>query len=596
MPRAIVRSGEKFSCSRFGDQLILQSNNDELNFFDICCISPIRDQGIKAPFMNILELFKQKTSSFLNTKLDSTLFYRYAFNEEEIFFIEMFRFNDNIFETVGHYNVEELEITIHGELLNSQWWIRWNDNRTIVLIDLISKESFPYTSPLLKTENDILVQDGIAYWINFKIRKIGCILDFSTDAPLFIDDHSTIYMDYHALDRTPGNNRFVMKDDEGCFGFSETFSRRIELTYDIPSGCRCFIRYEGYVVPKPRYYDGKVYCEVWDFKMLDNKIFVCEEEGDDTIFYPVVKYNTHGIMAFTKVSPYNEYQTSDLCLRKYEEWDFYHNVITIFRQAPDDDRYLQTRLFFDDNQWHKSIFVKVRSSYHLFIDDLLIGESPTTINECRCGLPRFNRNLIVYTQKIHDKFKVIVNGKHVGDIERQKHFQICANVLWLHSGKVITMLACDSVGIVMLRRVFEYHQDVISIRCNPFYSDEILINGCTILRYEVENDIFEYSGGFVDHNNFFIGKSVCFSHCICVFEEHRKIRCLDVPELFYAAGLIVFSPRPNVLVAAELNWDEFSFITHTLVLNDECTAFDIDCQKIEMQEFLTECEVMVVNY
>ncbi|KAL0230623.1 hypothetical protein PCE1_004180 [Barthelona sp. PCE] len=621
MPRSISRHSEKFSFSCYADNILVRSTDERLNTVELCFIDKHMEGAVQSSPVNPCWIKSYVSYRLRPTLLEGEVFYRTLYINSETIKIELFQFMERNFILVENFIVPRSEsYSSEGVMINSRLWMRICFGDSIDLVDLKQDQKTVLSMPLPQVTSrsstySFFVQDEVAYLVDWAEKKILQYLLIIDNLPFLIKKHPLKDVIFFAIDRTPGDNRFIIEQN-GHYCYCKVEDDNViyyNVTASVLQACNKryrnsflsnftleIVRVYGSTVINPDQvtHYGEIFCENWNFVSIAGELFCTEYDSftGSSTFYPVFKHQVKGLFAVHSKLIGNCAFTPPI------HFDFYNGTCTMLISSLlfENCTLMDYRREYDirKKKWcNLYLVVEDFKTYNMYTDDLdLLFQL-----ECYpCDDIMFNKDHLLYTNNL----STYINARRLNDVDNAI---ISGNFLWYSNYQTINILfLCKETGCLKFCS-HTLEGRIESLTVNPFANEEIFVETVRIgiclpffFRYKVEDNkliICRDMEVFTEYNvrKCFIDKSVfIYKNIIHAFKTSNvdtiisQTLELELGSLNTKNVCRCHSPAPGVFVM-QYSLDAFNVRMHIYTFDN----FEIEHEQrdINIIEFLMTSEI-----
>ncbi|KAL0232307.1 hypothetical protein PCE1_002649 [Barthelona sp. PCE] len=632
MPRPVLQKGVNFHFFQFGEWIILSTNDETLESYAYQVVSKQNGLMVSEPASSFKEISgiekAKKTKGLVSALFDKSLFYRSRSGEnflgEIVFELEMFRFSNNEFIPISCYKLATPTIQT-GFLLNEKLW--YNGISVFNFVENTYVEFERTVEQNKSTRKALFRQNDVIYLVDVRNTVILEILSLVDGHLFYVTEHPFYKRKYYVLDETPGDKRFVFKDEDGML-FYEIEQGKVEfLDQSLDIYCE-FIRLEGIIVHKPSHKMHRKNCvmsNLWYFCTLGGKLFCSEysKKIHGKRFFPVCTCNIRGNFAF-EAKDYRSFngtmcilqdKSSSMALLKNHKiiWDFFNNTITLIKESnmlniTEKIQAIEPYYSTKDKKWNLSFLTQCidTNEFFMYIGDQLVATYKG--DDLGYGLPKFSETHVLVPRQIGDyDYRITVGDKLIGHLENCNDVFISENCVWSFDGCELTLVIVGEEEEEIISSTYSFNQSVYKLKCNHYSKYECLVEiGWDDTQYFFVHYDFEqkciYCILFSDLQELFplfIGVGAFIADNIFYFFNGDRLSTTELPQRFVASNhswnQLLVSPKPGVLVCYERLVE--NFVTKMCYLNfsDDFTQYTEYERDISFTDFLSQCKMTVFS-
>ncbi|KAL0231903.1 hypothetical protein PCE1_002900 [Barthelona sp. PCE] len=204
-----------------------------------------------------------------------------------------------------------------------------------------------------------------------------------------------------------------------------------------------------------------------------------------------------------------------------------------------------------------------------------------------------------------DLFDLWINTKLIGNCQSEKLFGISGCCVW-------ALLLGQLSVYVQNSENSEFQRKVLILRGNGTFTDMFCSEYDNLVVITQQNQqCSKFHFVYYEHDDLyhcgwvsaavktvvFVGKKACMvGNTLYVTGTDSVFPVLEVPD-WHSVHLHYryFSPKPHVVVKYVRYLNEFSYKMTILSFNDDFSDFDMETVSIDVEKFLSNCEIVVVS-
>ncbi|KAL0237376.1 hypothetical protein PCE1_000773 [Barthelona sp. PCE] len=618
---------KNLSLARFGDYIVVSSNNSDLNTHKFEIVSKTEGAFFTEPSYDSDNSEFERLSP---TLMDPTLMYRYEHVNESIKTVELWEFEGGDFLMKKRFLSPPPHLSRYDcVMLNDRFWVQERRRSHLDFIDLVTSQIFAVKLPDYRKFR-LFVQDSTCYLVDTYSHTVHHRVVFDdNNEPRFDNDHPLMGIEYVALDVTPGRNKFVVKKNEEFWSLKvfETEVFEDDRYCDLYIGESVddhieFVRFNGLILHRPGYQTASGgRRSVWNFVDLAGKTCCTEYDTSTGVarFSPVYRCDLRGLFVIEAQTSFSSWKFGELQLFDIEQrpsnviFDLCNKSLMVFEPCSEKKGLFlrdASRFFdFKAKEWRTRCVVvdENTETYHTYVD----GEETGKFSIIDCEVPKFNdKHTVIPCMVEQDTFDVYVNGELQMTVIWEFSFGVagCYEV----SGDYIWVI-CDSGNLSALKmgndgaietKTLHIGGKVSRILCNPYDGGQaiVVVAGRRSRQYFYVNygdddkvmDVFSDFMFMRGCSPYFVDTGVFVSYdTVYAYNQLAKKSELKLPNIFLENHVI--SPGPGIIACYERNWGDFQVKAHMITFNQDYTGLSENETLIFSDEFFTECFILTFS-
>ncbi|KAL0237058.1 hypothetical protein PCE1_000455 [Barthelona sp. PCE] len=627
MPRPTFNHSEQFSYAHFGEWLIVSSSNNELNTRSFQCFTKFDEGVFHGPPPMTPSFQRTKTSGMFSSILDRSLFFRYEYIESHLLAIELFLYMHEEFVELGRYDCSKTGAR-HGTLLNENIFLVTNEEYSFLDLRTMQLHNLPLTMNS-DVPNRIMAQNDKIYFFDPKAKLIKeQILFDELGMPYIFSEHCLMNVSYHGIDRTPGDNHFILKQGQEYFTCYAEFGKVVttpitfsaELLSDGMHYAVVIYRIHDTVLRSPYFIadnDLDIRCALWRFIYINGAIhYVDRKENRRTLFFPILKSELRGMFSLHKKSIIGQHIPKQYSCMRRIMWSFLNNKLFIvhpLRPLKFMQLIRKTVPFYKETtqEWGTCCITDEEDDmYIIYIDGKETMKYAKYENDgdnfaylpAACN----DKHSIFIRSNDHLSYDLFVCNHYVGTCQFIS-ISLSGNYLWFaEEVNTLRFLELNEDGSVLNRKRIMFQSNICNIICNVYvFPEAIIVFGDSehqdFLFVRIYDDgVIEYKPLFKGTNNvmpFFVDVGiVVYRDKLYNLNDIDNITVLKLPKYLNRLNRINTSPKLGHIVSYKREMTNYKVEMNTMTFNDGFTDFEEIFEEIDIVQYLSNCDVCCYTF